>query len=69
MCSGSLPARHMFAVRQSETVLPQQMACLPQQLSLKPEGSVPFLTLCTAFLHSAAILAIFIYDRYICNYM
>lgn len=30
----------MPALCQPEAVLPQQMACLPQQLPLKPEGNV-----------------------------
>lgn len=37
---GILPFGDVPAVREPETVLPQQMARLPQQLPLKPKGKV-----------------------------
>lgn len=37
--TGLLPAGDVPAVCQPETVLPQQMARLPQQLPLQPEGT------------------------------
>lgn len=36
--TGFLPAGDMPAVRQPEAVLPQQMACFPQQLPLQSQG-------------------------------
>lgn len=39
--TGSVSPGDVLAVRQSEAVLPQQLAHLPPELSLTPEGTAP----------------------------